>query len=210
MRITPAMLLLFFSFAPLQALAADAAQAPGLSSAEQSYYEKVFYYTMDNVQPGQKFDWASYSGKGTINVDAPFVSKSGSTCRNFSETYTVQGKEGAGKGVACKRGGEEGWCKLKTDNALTCAMEGPPSLFTGATGIALPNVDVPGVNVSGNVNVGGIAPTTNPNLNPGIDAPAPGHKPTGQGVADSVTSAAGSVAGPAAGGAISWFGKTFR
>ena len=58
-----------------------------------------------------------------------FVSKSKANCRKFTETFTVAGKNGEGYGVGCKREGSEGWCKLKTSNAHTCAMEPPRNII---------------------------------------------------------------------------------
>lgn len=204
MRITPAIIILLFA-APV--FAAAVSPLYNLSDAEKSYYDKVFVYTMDNIKAGDKYDWASYSGKGSLKVSESYVSKSGSTCRNFDESFTVQGQSGGGKGVACKRAGDDGWCKLKPDNALTCAMENN-GILVGLPNISGPNVTVP--SVGGNANVTINAPST-PNAPQGPNMNSkPGGKPTGAGVADSVTSAAGSVAGPATGGGLKWFQDTFR
>jgi len=206
MRILPALLLLLTAS---PCLAAASSPLALLASPEQSYYEKVFVYTMEVTKPGEKYDWAGYTGKGSISVEAPFVSKSGATCRNFSETFTVQGQPGNGKGIGCKRAGAEGWCKLKPGNALTCAMEQPANMFGDfsfgsltAPSVSAPNVTVPGVNTTINA--------------PNINAPSMPHaevkkadNPTAS-AADTITSGAGQAAGSAASNGIKWFGKTFR
>ena len=95
----------------------------GLTEAEQAYHDKIFDYVMDTVNPDQKYDWSSYSGKGSIEVGKPFVSKSRSNCREFTENYTVQGSAGKSKGYGCRRSNGGGWCRLKADEVLTCALE---------------------------------------------------------------------------------------
>lgn len=94
-----------------------------LTNPEKEYYEQVFSYAMAAIQPGKHYDWKSYSGGGKITVDKVFTSKSGATCRKFQETFIINNHEGKNEGVGCKREGRDGWCKLKSTDALTCAME---------------------------------------------------------------------------------------
>ncbi|MBY0407642.1 MAG: hypothetical protein K2Q01_08110, partial [Rickettsiales bacterium] len=115
-----------------------------LSDAEKSYYDQIFGYSMDNLQAGQKYDWKSYSGQGSIVVQDIFVSKSGYPCRGYAETFTVQAQDGAYRGIACKRQGKDGWCRLKPGNANTCAMEDRGFMFS------MPSM--PG----GSVSIGGV------------------------------------------------------
>ena len=145
MRYFPAILLFIAS----PSLAAEVQPLALLADAEQSYYTQIFDYTMDNIKPDGHFDWASYSGKGSIAPDKSFVSKSGAVCRNFTETYNVQGHAGGDKGIGCKRVGKDGWCKLKEGNALTCALE-HPSYLSGLGGTGGVNG---GVNTDININV---------------------------------------------------------
>jgi hypothetical protein len=193
---------------PWTAMAAATSPLARLAPAEQTYYAKSFNYTMDNIQPGQKFDWASYSGKGSITVDKPFVSKSGSSCRNFTETFTVKGVSGGDRGVGCKRGGEEGWCRLSPSSALTCALDEPAN----SLGIDLPSVNIGGVDV--NLDTG--APSAPSGSTPGVsmNVDTGGHHrssdTSGADVADSITTKAGKAAGQATGGFVGWFAKTFR
>lgn len=115
---------IFIAFAALGISSAHAAPpAAGLSDAEQEYYEKVFDYAMGTVKPGETYKWESYGGKGEIAPGENFVSKSKAVCRNFTESYAIGGKQGKADGIACRREGREGWCRLKEGNALTCALE---------------------------------------------------------------------------------------
>jgi hypothetical protein len=182
-----------------------------LSSAERSYYRQVFDYTMDNVEAGHKYEWKTYSGNGNIHVDEVFVSKSKVPCRNYSETFRVQNVPGAYQGVACKRIGADGWCRLKPSNAHTCAMEDPGFMF------AMPSIGLPNTNI-GKVGspVPGSANFSSPNMpdvnmpNMNVERPKmPSQKKASNSFADSVTSGAGEAAGKAASGGFGWFFKTF-
>jgi hypothetical protein len=113
----------FLLLLPIRVAALDDSPLTLLADAEKAYYNLVFNYTMETVKADGKYSWASYSGNGTITVSDSYVSKSGATCRNFAEIFTVQGVGGDNEGVGCKRVGSEGWCKLKMNHALTCAME---------------------------------------------------------------------------------------
>jgi len=178
----------------------------GLPSQEQNYYEEVFNYTMDNIQPDSHFDWKTYDAEGSIGVAKPFISKSGYTCRNFTENYTVTSTNQTGNdtGIACKRAEREGWCKLKISDALTCAMENP-SYHIGMPGVGsvpdAPNVNIDSPNYSGNANSG-----YNTNVSPRNN----GNKPTATDAANTVTGTAGSAAGYVAKNAGGWFGSLFR
>lgn len=184
-----------------------------LTSAEKSYYEQIFAYTMDNIQPGQKYEWKTYSGNGIIHVSDVFTSKSGVPCRNYSETFNVQARAGAYQGIACKRQGKEGWCRLKPGNAQTCAMEDPSFLFT------MPSMAIPGSAIgavgsgpSGSAGAGGSASGPDmPGMNsPNIETPnAPKGEVTAQDYANGVTGNAGKAAGSAASNGISWFTRAF-
>jgi len=96
-----------------------------LTDVEQKYYREIFDYTMTAVPAGESFEWQTVNGMGKIHASTPFTSKSGAFCRNFWETYAIGGENGKNEGIACKRDGQEGWCRLKKTHALTCAMESP-------------------------------------------------------------------------------------
>ncbi|NBO18232.1 MAG: hypothetical protein EBV03_03215 [Proteobacteria bacterium] len=196
---------------PAAALAkAEPSSLSILSEAEKSYYEQIFAYTMDNIQAGQKYEWKTHSGAGIIHVSDVFTSKSGVPCRNYSETFNVQNRAGAYQGVACKRQGTEGWCRLKPGNAHTCAMEDRSYLFS------MPSMTVPGSNigavgspVGGGTGGGGGGDESGANT-PNIDTPnAPKGEVTAQDYANGVTGNAGKAAGSAASNGLSWFTKTF-
>lgn len=123
MRLTALLYTLLLITCPMRAFALDDSPLKLLSDAEKSYYELVFTYVMDTVKADGTYKWESYSGNGTFTVSDSYVSKSGATCRNFAEVFTVQGVGGENEGVGCKRAGREGWCKLRMSDALTCAME---------------------------------------------------------------------------------------
>jgi hypothetical protein len=180
----------------------------GLSDAEKSYYEKMFDYTMDTTAPGQGYEWQTYGAKGKIIADKVFVSKSKGQCRNFSELFYVGKTAYPYDGVACKRQGSSGWCRLKQDDALTCALERSGTVV---------RVGVPGVpSMSGNVNIpvgagagiGKVGTPSGPD-GPEIDGKID-QKKAGQGYADTVTGTAGNAAGPATSNGIKWFNDTFR
>jgi hypothetical protein len=103
------------------------------SDVERQYYREVFDYAMETVPANGMYAWQTSSGIGKIYVGASFKSKSGSTCRSFNEQYTIAKKQDSNDGVACKREGRNGWCRLKKTDALTCAMEPPGNLFEKAT-----------------------------------------------------------------------------
>ncbi len=167
-----------FGLLPLASVSAGHASTLNqLSSAEQSYHEKIFDYVMDTIDPDKTYDWASFSGKGTIKVGEPFISKSKSACRPFSEDYNIQGSGGKIRGYACKRSGDEGWCRLKPNAMLTCALENPSWSWGGTSGGGLdggasytggsPSTSGSGVNMP-DVNVGDVN-ITGPTVN--IEAP---------------------------------------
>ena len=124
-------LLLMHHLAFAGGVANEAMQTPdviapgGLNDTERHYYSLVFNYAMNNVSDDKPYDWQSHSGNGSIRISKAYISKSGYICRNFSESYLVLGTEGVSQGVACKRGGNGGWCRLRLNDALTCAMEPP-------------------------------------------------------------------------------------
>jgi hypothetical protein len=123
MKKLKALLLLTAIGMPASAVALDDSPLKLLESSERAYYDLVFNYTMDAIRADGKYSWQSYGGQGTISVSDSYISKSGATCRNFAEIFTVQGVAGENEGVGCKRVGYDGWCKLRMTDARTCAME---------------------------------------------------------------------------------------
>lgn len=184
---------------------------PGeLSDVEKGYYIKVFDYVMNVLKDNESYAWQSSDvNTGKITVGTLFTSKSSSLCRPFSESFVIGDYQGNYDGIACKRGGSEGWCRLKKSDALTCALEDPANTI---------NFNFPGVNTHVTIGTPSIGSSGTPAINapqtPHVGGNAPqlpaGSKPSGGDVADKVTGAAGSVAGPVTGGAIKWFNSTFR
>ncbi len=190
---------------------------PGeLSAPEKDYYIQLFNYLMDHHSAAEPHLWrTSDTTSGAIAAGEVFISKSKATCRPYSETYNIGGYQGEQQGIACKRIGSDGWCRLKKTDALTCALEGAGTI----AGHSFPglNHDTPSL------------PAATPNGQPiggigGIGAPDAAGKPAspldgsenhkgskpGQSYADTVTGTAGGAAAPATGGAIKWFNDTFR
>ena len=104
-----------------------------LSEVEQQYYQQIFDYTMTVTKPGESYSWKSAENSGAISVSKSFSSKSGATCRVFTERYIIGGSEGSAEGIGCKREGRDGWCRLKKGDALTCSMEKPAGLLDRAS-----------------------------------------------------------------------------
>lgn len=165
----------------------------------------AFDYTMEVTKSNEFYEWQGYSGNGRITPGERFVSKSGYTCRSFSESFTVAGNRGTGTGIACKRQGRDGWCRLKEGNALTCAME------DHGIDVSVPGMpSVPSINLP-SVGGGGKDPDIHVNRPgmPSVDAPDV-EKPTATGYANTVTGAAGEAAGGVARNAGGWFNSLFR
>ncbi|MDE3060528.1 MAG: hypothetical protein KGJ06_05915 [Pseudomonadota bacterium] len=202
MRLLPAIALGLLCAGP--AAAANVSSLSLLSEAEQSYYQQVFAYVMENIQPGQHYDWQSYGGRGTIAVGDAFTSKSGTVCRRFSESFQVQSFPGSDVGVGCRRVGRDGWCKLRPGNAMTCAMESPGYWFNMPT-VSMPSTgSLPGL-------------PDLPDLGSDMpDGPSPSmpssnySTPSGHDVVDTVTGTAGAGAAYVANHAKGWFSDLFR
>ena len=150
-----------------------------LSDAEKAYYEKMFDYSMDMMRPGQGYDWQTYGGKGKITAGEPFVSKSNVHCRPFDEVFYAGETPYRYEGIACKRQGREGWCRLKKTDALTCALERMESPVTkGARQVILKGGEVvdsiAGTNIGGGADVpsGSVSAPGGPSLNaPDVKSP---------------------------------------
>ena len=94
-----------------------------MSEAEKTYYMQIFNHAMSHVFNGERYAWESYNSKGNISPTNTYASKSKSLCRHYKETFVIGSYSGKQEGVACKRNGKAGWCRLKPGNAETCAME---------------------------------------------------------------------------------------
>ncbi len=122
-----------------------------LTSAEKVYYVQSFDYAMTVMPDGQSHSWESFNGKGAISPRDLYTSKSKSNCRHFSENYTIGGYSGAQDGIACKRQGRDGWCRIKSGNPETCALE-DTSIAINFGNLNLGTIDIGSISI-GNVNV---------------------------------------------------------
>ena len=102
--------------------------ADELKGNQREYYIRIFNYVMDNIKDDKPYHWKSGTGEGDIRVSKEYTSKSKSLCRNFTETFVIANQAERSAGVACKRNGNSGWCRLKNEDAHTCAFEAPQNL----------------------------------------------------------------------------------
>lgn len=121
------LLCLFFLLLPINVWAVESNTTPSdeLEGKQRDYYLRVFNYTMDNSKDNKAYHWETGAAKGDIRVSKEYISKSKSLCRNFTETFKIDGQVGKSEGAACKRDGNNGWCRLKHEDAHTCALEEP-------------------------------------------------------------------------------------
>lgn len=93
------------------------------TDSEIEYLEKTFDYAMETLKAGEHMDWSVAAVNGRISAGKEYVSTQKASCRNYIEiarTYDAQKVE---SGIACKRVGKDGWCRLNPDNAQSCALE---------------------------------------------------------------------------------------
>jgi hypothetical protein len=100
-----------------------------LNDAEREYYDKSFDYALETLKDDGVYEWRTATANGVIRAGKRFISKSKSTCRSFSESYTLGKYSGGMKGFGCKREGKDGWCKLRESSMLSCAFEPPQTVF---------------------------------------------------------------------------------
>lgn len=100
-----------------------------MGEAERDYYGKSFSYALFILEDDKTYEWRTAESEGKIRVGKKFKGKSGVQCRSFSELFTIHRQPGQNTGFGCKRGGREGWCKLKEGDLLSCALEPPNGFF---------------------------------------------------------------------------------
>jgi hypothetical protein len=96
-----------------------------LSGERAEYYVNSFNYTMETAKANIAHDWKTNGAVGKIIASEKYLSKSQSVCRNYTESFEIDGKKNTNLGVACKRTNDVGWCRMKADDAHTCAIEKP-------------------------------------------------------------------------------------
>ncbi len=121
------LILLFF---PVLAVAEEKSINPAkeLTGNQREYYVKIFNYVMEHVKPPEAFNWNSSVAKGNIKAGEEYLSKSKAQCRDFTETFEISGQLGRSEGTACKRDGNNGWCRISGENPRTCALENPEGI----------------------------------------------------------------------------------
>lgn len=97
--------------------------ARAFTDAEVEYLEKTFDYAMDNLKAGEHMDWSAAAVNGRIAAGAPYTSKQKADCRNYVEVARTYNAQKVESGIACKRSGKEGWCRLHMNDAESCALE---------------------------------------------------------------------------------------
>lgn len=100
-----------------------------MDEAERDYYDKLFDYVMDNRADGQTYDWKSYRAYGRL-TPASKETHENTVCRPFHEIIGLKDEsEAAFNGIACKRVGSDGWCRLPKGELRSCALEKPRSFL---------------------------------------------------------------------------------
>lgn len=122
--ILPCLLLLF---APTSLWAGTPVPSPAdsLAGEQRIYYLRIFNYVMENNTDNKPYEWKTGAAKGSIRVSKQYTSKSKALCRNFSESFFIDGETKKYEGAACKRDENKGWCRLRNGDAHTCALEEP-------------------------------------------------------------------------------------
>ncbi len=94
-----------------------------LKGEQKTAYINAFNHTMSYTKPNEYYHWALKTSAGNIKVGKTYISKSKALCRDFSETFNIEGKEGVGGAAACKRE-DNSWCIIrKKTEPHTCAIE---------------------------------------------------------------------------------------
>lgn len=127
-KLTLSCLLLLFIPTSLWAEPYVGSPADLLAGNQREYYQRVFKYVMEHYKDEKPYEWKSGAEKGSILVSKQYTSKSKSLCRNFSESFVVNGEAGKYEGVSCKRDDNKGWCRLTYNGARTCALEAPQTI----------------------------------------------------------------------------------
>ncbi|MDX2072950.1 MAG: hypothetical protein SFX19_01140 [Alphaproteobacteria bacterium] len=97
--------------------------ARAFTDSEIDYLEKTFDYAMDNLKEGEYQDWSVAAVNGRISVGKHYVSKQKADCRHYVEVARTHDAQKVESGVACKRQGKAGWCRVHGDNPQSCALE---------------------------------------------------------------------------------------
>jgi hypothetical protein len=97
--------------------------ARAFNGAEIDYLEKSFDYAMDTLKEGEYLDWSAAAVNGRISVGKVYESGKKATCRKYVEVARTYDAQKVDAGVACKRVGKDGWCRVHGENPQSCALE---------------------------------------------------------------------------------------
>lgn len=117
--------IVFLCLFPFLAFSAEDNVLPtnNLSGERAEFYVNSFNSAMENSKVNVARDWKMVGAVGKIIASEKYLSKSKSICRNYTESFEIYGKKNTNSGVACKRTNDVGWCRMKADDAHTCAIE---------------------------------------------------------------------------------------
>lgn len=92
-----------------------------LTGTGLSDYLRAFNNAMTNHKTNKPYKWRTGTASGSISVGEEYISKSKSSCRNFTEGYIINGKRGQAQGVACRYDdNNKDWCRLTYEEFRTC------------------------------------------------------------------------------------------
>lgn len=104
--------------------------ARAFTATEIDYLEQSFYYAMDTLKEGEYLDWSAAAVNGRITVGKPYESGKKALCRPYVEVARTYDAQKVDNGIACKRVGKEGWCRVHGENPQSCALETEESTIT--------------------------------------------------------------------------------
>lgn len=97
---------------------------------QATYYSRVFYAVLDQVEDGVAYPWQQGDIAGTLTPTETFKNGRGVKCRKFDEILKVGVTQQTINGQACERG-DGSWCKLKLSGTAACGLHTKPGAFDG-------------------------------------------------------------------------------
>lgn len=93
------------------------------TDSEIAYLEKSFDYAMDMLKPGEHMDWSVAAVNGRVSAGKEYTSTQKANCRQYVEISRTYEAQKVDSGIACKRVGKDGWCRIHGTNPPSCALE---------------------------------------------------------------------------------------
>lgn len=122
--IASALFVLFIAYLLQKPIPKQQQVARSFSASEIDYLEKSFDYAMDSLKEGEFLDWSAAAVNGRISVGNAYESRKGATCRQYVEVARTHDAQKVTGGIACKRQGKDGWCRIQDQHApQSCALE---------------------------------------------------------------------------------------